>query len=179
MAVRRPDIDHHCSRCTPPPHWGRGVTAGQPFHLPGRREPGCLPLREGPELRGRAGWSTGPSTAPGLENDTAGAVNREDIGGGHCDAAICAPVTGTAGEMWSSRRCARVASISRSVLMRISAAVARSTTSSLVNSSAPRVLSRRANSCTLIICGLVLGLLLTQRSRRSRSSNPAPTPGIR
>jgi hypothetical protein len=93
-------------------------------------------------------------------------VDREDIGGGHCDAAICAPVTGSAGKMRSSRRCARSASISRSALIRTSAAVARSTTSSLVNASAPRVLSRRANSCTLIICSHILGLLLTQRNRR-------------
>jgi hypothetical protein len=50
--------------------------------------------------------------------------------------------------------------------MRTSAAVARSTTSSLVNLSAPRVLSRRANSCTLIICSHILGSLLTQRNRR-------------
>ena len=142
----------------------RGV--GRPLHLPVRREPGRRPLRADPELRGRVGWSVGPSTAPGLENDTGGAVDREDIGGGHCDAAICAPVTGTAGEMWSSRRCARVASISRSALMRTSAAVARSTTSSLVNASALRVLSRRANSCMLIICSHILELLLTQRNQR-------------
>jgi hypothetical protein len=50
--------------------------------------------------------------------------------------------------------------------MRTSAAVARSTTSSLVNVSVPRVLSRLANSCTLIICSHILGSLLTQRNRR-------------
>jgi hypothetical protein len=50
--------------------------------------------------------------------------------------------------------------------MRTSAAVAKSTTSSLVNASVPRVLSRRANSCTLVIYGHILGLLLTQRNRR-------------
>ncbi|MFC7534595.1 hypothetical protein [Actinoplanes sp. GCM10030250] len=67
-----------------------------------------------------------------MENDTEGAAGREDVGGGHCDAAICAPVTGSVGEIWSSKRCARVASMSTSALMRASAAVARSTTSSLV-----------------------------------------------
>ena len=88
------------------------------------------------------------------------------MGGGHCDAAICTPVTGRVGEIWSSKRCATVASISRSALMRTSAAVARSTTSSLVKASAPRLLSRRANSCTLIICSLILGLLMIHRNPR-------------
>jgi hypothetical protein len=73
-------------------------------------------------------------------------------------------VTGRVGEIWSSKRCARVASISRSALMRTSAAVARSTTSSLVNASPPRVLSRRANSWTLIICSLIVGLLVIHRN---------------
>jgi hypothetical protein len=81
---------------------------------------------------------------------------------------ICAPATGGEGEIWSSKRCAIEASISRSALIRTSAAVARSTTSSLVNSSAPRVLSRRANSCMLIICSLILGLLLIHRNRLGR-----------
>jgi hypothetical protein len=88
------------------------------------------------------------------------------LGGGHCDAAICAPVTGNGGEIWSSKRCARVASISSSALMRTSAAVARSTTSSLVNASGPRVLSRRANSCTLIICNLTLRSPMIHRNLR-------------
>ena len=48
--------------------------------------------------------------------------------------------------------------------MRTSAAVARSTTSSLVNASAPRVLSRRANSWTLIICSLIVGLSMIHRN---------------
>jgi hypothetical protein len=158
---------------------------GRPFHLPVRRGPGRRLLCADPEPRGRVAWSLGPSTAPGLENDTAGAVDRGDIGGGHCDAAICAPVTDTGGEMRSSKRCARVASISRSALMRTTAAVARSTTSSLVNSSAPRMLSRRANSWTLIICGHILGLLSTHRNcrlidcscaHRGQSARSHPTP---
>ncbi|WP_240762755.1 hypothetical protein [Micromonospora sp. HM134] len=70
------------------------------------------------------------------------------------------------GEIWSSKRCATMASISTSALMRTSAAVARSTTSSLVNASAPRVLSRRANSWTLIICSLIVGLLIIHRNPR-------------
>src|SRR4051812_29189317 len=48
--------------------------------------------------------------------------------------------------------------------MRTSAEVARSTTSSLLNASAPRVLSRRANSWTLIICSLIVGLLMIHRN---------------
>ncbi|WP_329007806.1 hypothetical protein OG271_19170 [Micromonospora rifamycinica] len=70
------------------------------------------------------------------------------------------------GEIWSSKRCATVASISTSALMRTSAAVARSTTSSLVNASAPRELSRRANSWTLIICSLIVGLLIIHPNPR-------------
>jgi hypothetical protein len=50
-----------------------------------------------------------------------------------------------------------------------------STTSSLVNVSAARVLSRRANSCNLIICSLILGLLMIHRNPRPRSEVPART----
>ncbi len=90
---------------------------------------------------------------------------------------ICAPVTGGVGEIWSSKRCAIEASISRSALIRTSAAVARSTTSSLMNASAPRVLSRRANSCMLIICSLILGLPLIHLNP-PRSAVPVPPPGL-
>jgi hypothetical protein len=125
-------------------------------HLPRRRVSGRRPLeRAGPDLRGRAGWPSGPSTAPGLENATGGAAGRAEVGGGHTDATICSPLTGTGADKWSSKRCARPASISRSELMRTSATVARSTMSSLVNVVDPRVLSRRANSCMSIMCSYI------------------------
>ena len=61
--------------------------------------------------------------------------------------------------------------------MRASAAVAKSTTSSLVNALAPRVLSRRANSCTSIICSLILGLLISHRNPGFGARFLRPLPG--
>jgi hypothetical protein len=105
----------------------------QHFYLPVRRELSCRPAGVGPELRGRDGRSAGPSTARGWST-----TPKAPHAAKTWVVAIAPPrsaLRSPAARARSGRASAepRVASISRSALIRTSAAVARSTASSLMH----------------------------------------------